>query len=230
MKKIIAPLIALTMLAAPLVASAHPGRTDANGGHTCRTNCEKWGLQPGEYHYHDANGNIIRQGEKKTQQTQKSTPKSTNNSSTKKDDKKKLPNSITTKVIKVIDGDTFVVKINNKEEKVRLIGVDTPETVHPSKPVQYYGPEASAYTKKRLEGKTVTLEFDVQQRDKYGRLLAYVWLGNEKNKKAEMFNQTLVKEGYAQVATFPPNVKYTDSFVKLQKEAREAGKGLWGKK
>jgi micrococcal nuclease len=60
--------------------------------------------------------------------------------------------------------------------------------------------------------------------------LAYVWLANGKNKKAEMFNQTLVKEGYAQVLTIPPNVKYTDSFVKLQKQARDAGKGLWGKK
>ncbi|MEZ2661562.1 thermonuclease family protein [Aneurinibacillus aneurinilyticus] len=74
--------------------------------------------------------------------------------------------------------------------------------------------------------KQVTLEFDVQQRDKYGRLLAYVWLGNAKNPKAEMLNQTLVKEGYAQVATFPPNVKYTDSFVKLQKQAKDAKKGM----
>ncbi|WP_412158681.1 thermonuclease family protein [Aneurinibacillus migulanus] len=88
--------------------------------------------------------------------------------------------------------------------------------------LQSYGPEASTYTKKRKRN------FN-QQRDKYGRLL-YVWLGNAKNPKAEMFNQTLVKEDYAQVATFPPNVKYTNNFVKLQKQARNAKKGLWREK
>lgn len=125
------------------------------------------------------------------------------------------------KVIEVIDGDTIKVMFNGKEEKVRLIGVDTPETKHPTKGIQPYGLEASEYTKNRLEEKKVRLEFDVQERDMYGRLLAYVWLDNE------MFNATLVKEGYAQVSTFPPNVKYVDIFVRLQKEAREAGKGLW---
>lgn len=125
-------------------------------------------------------------------------------------------------VVRVVDGDTIEVMFQGKKEDVRLIGVDTPETVHPSKPVQPYGPEASAFTKSYLTGKQVGLEFDVEQRDKYGRLLAYVWIDNQ------MFNRVLVKEGYAQVATFPPNVKYVDDFKELQKEAREAKRGLWG--
>lgn len=125
-------------------------------------------------------------------------------------------------VLRVVDGDTIEVMYQGKKESVRLIGVDTPETVHPSKPVQPYGPEASAFTKARLGGQRVGLEFDVEQRDQYGRLLAYVWLGDQ------MFNQVLVQEGYAQVATFPPNVKYVDLFTQLQREAREANRGLWG--
>ncbi|MFT9486036.1 MAG: stalk domain-containing protein [Tepidibacillus sp.] len=125
------------------------------------------------------------------------------------------------KVTEVVDGDTIKVIYNGKEESVRMIGIDTPETKHPTKGVQPYGPEASAYTKERLKGKEVRLEFDVQERDMYGRLLAYVWIGNE------MFNATIVKEGYAQVSTFPPNVKYVDNFVKLQAEARANKKGLW---
>lgn len=127
----------------------------------------------------------------------------------------------TVTVLSVVDGDTFKVEINGKQESVRLIGVDTPETVHPSKEVQPYGPQASAYTKQRLTGQQVRLEFDAAERDQYGRLLAYAWLGDE------MYNATLIREGYAQVLTVPPNVKYVDQLVALQKEARAAGRGLW---
>lgn len=128
----------------------------------------------------------------------------------------------TVTVVSVVDGDTIKVSMNGQTETVRLIGVDTPETVHPTKPVEPYGPEASAYTKQRLTGQEVRLEYDVEQRDKYGRLLAYVWLGDE------MFNATLLREGYAQMLTVPPNVKYAEQFRMLQQEAREAGRGLWG--
>ena len=121
---------------------------------------------------------------------------------------------------RVIDGDTFVLAGG---EKVRLIGVDTPETVHPSKPVEFFGKEASAFTRRMLDGKKVRLEFDVQRRDRYGRLLGYVYLED-----GTFLNAELVRQGYAQVATYPPNVKHTDLFVKLQREAREAGRGLWG--
>lgn len=127
----------------------------------------------------------------------------------------------TVKVERVVDGDTFEIKKDGKKEKVRLIGIDTPETKKPNTPVMFYGKEASDFTTKRLEGKTVELEWDVEQRDQYGRLLAYVWIGNE------MFNRTLVREGYARIATFPPNVKYVDQFKKDQEEARSGNKGLW---
>jgi micrococcal nuclease len=86
-----------------------------------------------------------------------------------------------------------------------------------------YGEEASAFTTQRLEGKQVALEFDVERIDPYGRVLAYVYLPD-----GAMFNETLVREGYAQVATFPPNVKYTDRFLDAQHEARAADRGLWG--
>lgn len=125
-------------------------------------------------------------------------------------------------VTRVVDGDTIEVTFNGQKEKVRLIGVDTPETVHPTRGEEPYGKEASNYTKSRLDGQTVNLEFDVQERDQYGRLLAYVWIGNE------LFNETLVKEGYAQISTFPPNVKYVDVFRAAQEQARAQGKGLWG--
>lgn len=141
--------------------------------------------------------------------------------------KEKAPGLPAARITRVVDGDTIHVALNGRDETVRLIGVDTPETVHPEKPVEPYGPEASAFTKSRLNGKTVYLEFDVQERDKYGRLLAYVWL-DEPGEITDVFNAVLLLEGYAQLLTVPPNVKYADHFVRYQREAREAGKGLWG--
>jgi micrococcal nuclease len=137
---------------------------------------------------------------------------------------------ITAVVREVIDGDTFrAVLAGGREEKVRLIGVDAPES---TKEVEPYGKEAAAYTRKRLSGRTVYLELDVGERDKYGRLLAYVWLdrpqsGSEDEARAKMYNAELLLVGLAQVMTVPPNVKYAELFVKLQQEAREAKKGLW---
>ena len=128
----------------------------------------------------------------------------------------------TYKVVRVVDGDTIKVNFKGKEESLRLIGIDTPESVHPD--ANKNGEEgkiASNYTKSMLEGKDVVLEFDVQERDMYGRLLAYVWLGNT------MFNKTLLQEGYAQISTYPPNVKYVSDFVALERIARKSNKGLW---
>ena len=128
----------------------------------------------------------------------------------------------TYKVVRVVDGDTIKVLFNGKEESLRLIGIDTPESVHPN--TDKNSPEgimASNYTKSQLEGKQVVLEFDVQERDQYGRLLAYVWLGNN------MFNKTLLEEGYALVSTYPPNVRYVNDFLALERIARENDKGLW---
>lgn len=127
-------------------------------------------------------------------------------------------------VKRIVDGDTFYIDDGTeKGSSVRLIGVDTPETKHPRKEVEYYGKEASDYLKTLLAGKTVRLEFDVQERDRYGRLLAYVYVGKT------FVNADLVKNGYAQIATYPPNVKYVELFQKLETEARENNRGLWGK-
>lgn len=125
------------------------------------------------------------------------------------------------KVERIVDGDTIEVTMKGKKEIIRLIGVDTPETKKPNTPVMFYGKEASAFTKKRLEKETVELEFDVDKLDPYKRLLAYVWIGDE------LFNRTLVQEGYARMATFPPNVKYVDAFKQDQEAARNKKKGLW---
>lgn len=126
-------------------------------------------------------------------------------------------------VLEVVDGDTYKIKYNGEEKKVRLIGVDTPESVHPdSSKNSEYGKTASSYVKELIENKYVSLEFDVSQTDKYGRLLAYIYLED-----GEMLNSKLIKEGYAQVTTYAPNVKYVDTFTALQKEARNNKVGFW---
>ena len=124
---------------------------------------------------------------------------------------------------RVVDGDTIVVEIDGKHEKIRLIGVDTPETVHPSKPVEYFGKEASEFTKSMVEGKQVRIEFDWQKRDKYGRLLAYIFLTD-----GTFVNAEIVKQGYGHAYTRFP-FKYLDEFRRYEKEAREKGLGLWGR-
>lgn len=132
------------------------------------------------------------------------------------------PNTIPAKVIKVVDGDTLKVRIDEKTETVRLLLIDTPETKHPSKPVQPFGPEASSFTKETLDGERIELELGISERDKYGRLLAYVWIGEE------MFNELLLKKGLARVAyIYQPNVKYVDKFQSIQRSAQEKGVGIW---
>lgn len=149
-------------------------------------------------------------------------------------DKKVLPeNFIKAKVSKHVDGDTVWVILEDGEKyKLRFIGINTPETVHPNKPVEFYGKEASDFTKKALLGKTIYLEKDVSDTDRYGRMLRYIWLEipkeiNEKEIKDKMFNAILLIEGYAQVSTYPPDVKYQDFFVKLMQESKEKEIGLW---
>ncbi|WP_248926467.1 thermonuclease family protein [Paenibacillus hamazuiensis] len=127
----------------------------------------------------------------------------------------------TAEVKRVVDGDTFETK---NGEKVRLIGVNTPETVKPNSPVEKFGKEASDFTKKQLTGKTVYMFKDTGDTDKYGRLLRYVFLQGE----TTMFNEVLVREGYANTMSVPPNVMFQDKFVKLEREARSGKKGLWG--
>lgn len=126
-------------------------------------------------------------------------------------------------VLRVIDGDTIQVSLHGQTETVRLIGIDTPETKHPDEPIQCYGPEAEAFTRSLLPpGSAVALELDAQERDKYGRLLTYVWLDDH------MVNEVLVAQGYAQTMTVPPNVRYSDRFLAAELLARAEGRGLWG--
>lgn len=131
-----------------------------------------------------------------------------------------LQNGMEAEVVRVVDGDTFVIQFDEKKLTVRLIGVDTPETVHPFKPVEYYGKQASNYLTERLSGQWVTLEFDENKIDKYGRVLAYVYLGDE------MINESILSEGYGFAYT-RFSFKYFDEFVALEALAREAGLGLW---
>jgi micrococcal nuclease len=126
------------------------------------------------------------------------------------------------RVIRIVDGDTIHVQLADRIEKVRYIGVNTPEVHHPTRGEEPGGREASAVNRELVAGKWVRLELDVRARDRYGRMLAYVWLGDV------MVNAELVRLGYAQVMTVPPNVRHQGLFIKLQREAREAGRGLWG--
>lgn len=127
-------------------------------------------------------------------------------------------------VTKVSDGDTFwVTHPSGKKEKIRLIGINTPEARNTGRTeVEYFGKEASAYAKQLLLNKQVRLEFDLQKYDRYKRTLAYAYLPS-----GTMVNALLVKEGYARAATYPPNVRYQETFQNLEKEARRAKRGLW---
>ena len=127
-------------------------------------------------------------------------------------------------VKKVVDGDTFwIYDGSQKGLKIRLIGVDAPESKNSrTKEMAYFGREASDYLTSLIAGRKVRLEYDVGQFDKYGRTLAYVYLEN-----GTFINATLVKNGYATVMTIPPNVKYADTFLKLERKARKQKKGLW---
>jgi micrococcal nuclease len=129
-------------------------------------------------------------------------------------------------VVRVVDGDTLDTIINGRLERVRLIGIDTPETVHPSRPVECFGPQASTKVRKVLEGRRVWFERDRSQgdRDRYGRLLRYVHSPiNGKN-----FNHALVAQGYAHEYTYATAYKYQASFRAAERHARAAGRGLWG--
>ena len=123
--------------------------------------------------------------------------------------------------VRTVDGDTIDVRVAGRTERVRLIGIDTPESVRPGTPVECFGREASAATKALLDHQVVRLVKDVEETDRYGRLLRYVYLGDE------MANARLVANGYATAYTYPPNVRHADLFVQLEREAREGGRGLW---
>jgi len=130
--------------------------------------------------------------------------------------------AVAAKVQRVVDGDTFVATVNGRRERVRVIGVDTPESVDPNRPDEPFGEEASDFAKRYLDGETVRMAGDVEPRDRYGRMLAYVWLAD-----GTFWNALLAAEGYAQQLTIPPNVTYADLFRRLVGEARRENRGLW---
>jgi micrococcal nuclease len=128
------------------------------------------------------------------------------------------PTAATRLCVRVVDGDTLEL---DGGERVRLIGVDTPETVDPRRPVEYFGKEASAFTRRMAEGKTVRLEYDQDTRDRYGRTLAYVYLPD-----GILLNAEIIRQGYGHAYTRFP-FRYQEEFLALEREAREQGRGLW---
>lgn len=147
-------------------------------------------------------------------------PKSDATTKNTQEDNRRL---LDAKVTRVVDGDTMKLTIDGKKETIRLLLVDTPESVNPNIPEpQPFSIEASDYAKKMLTNKDVQIELDVSERDKYGRLLCYLYIDGK------MFNELLLEQGYARVAyVFTPNTKYVDQFRAIQEKARVQGIGIW---
>jgi micrococcal nuclease len=133
---------------------------------------------------------------------------------------------VTGSVVDVVDGDTIKVDVNGTLYTVRYIGIDTPETVDPGSPVEWMGPEASAANSELVAGKEVVLEKDVSETDRYDRLLRYVWLDQPSGWL--LVNLELVRRGYANASSYPPDVAYQELFRAAEREAAGAGVGLWG--
>jgi micrococcal nuclease len=125
-------------------------------------------------------------------------------------------------VVGVVDGDTIEVVRGPETDTVRLLGIDTPETHHPTKAVECFGPEAASYTDQRLLGRPVRLETDVEERDRYGRRLAYVVVDGER------FNDELLRRGYARLLVIEPNHTYARTMLRQELDAKRARRGLWG--
>lgn len=140
---------------------------------------------------------------------------------------------LTGRVVRAVDGDTLEVALDDGDtETVRVIGVDTPETVKPDTPVQCFGPRASAFEHRTVEGHRVRLRVGVEPRDAYGRLLAYVWVegrsrGRGGRPQERFLEVELLRRGLARTLTFHPNDRFADRFEALERKAAMSGKGLW---
>jgi micrococcal nuclease len=132
------------------------------------------------------------------------------------------PDELTAHAVRVVDGDTITVDIEGAEERVRYIGVDTPESVKPAEPVECFAKQAARFNARLVEGERVRLVFDAERRDRYGRLLAYVHAGGD------FVNAVLLRRGYATTLTIAPNDSFADRFNRLERRAANAGRGLWG--
>lgn len=128
-------------------------------------------------------------------------------------------------VVRVVDGDTIIVDIGGQDFRLRYIGLDAPESVRPNFPVQEFGREASAVNARLVGGRSVVLEKDVSDTDRFGRLLRYVWL--DEGGQWLMVNIELVRLGFAAAGAYPPDVKYQDLLRAAERDARDAGRGLW---
>lgn len=169
----------------------------------------------------EENSNDTKSAEKTKSESQKS-----DKDITSSEEKKDISNNDleTATVTRIIDGDTIEINLNGKKEDVRLLLVDTPETKHPSKPVQPFGPEASAFAKEVLLGETVQVEYDGPKRDKYDRLLAYLWLDGK------TFNEMLLEEGLARLGyVYDPPYTHFNEYMKAQNRAKGANKGIWSR-
>ncbi|WP_375088301.1 thermonuclease family protein [Peribacillus sp. RS7] len=165
-----------------------------------------------------ASDNLINESKQEDSMSNEDIQSSTNSS------KEEKGRTFTAEIVRVVDGDTVKIKMpNGNEETVRLLLVDTPETVHPSKPVQPFGPEASKFTKDLMpEGSKVEVETGIGERDKYGRLLAYFYVDGK------MVNKLLLEKGLARVAyVYAPNTKYLDELEDMQKQAQKEEIGIW---
>ena len=133
------------------------------------------------------------------------------------------PGGVRAEVTRVVDGDTIRVELGGTDETVRYIGIDTPESVRPDTPVQCFAKQAAERNATLVRGTELKLRFDVDRRDRFGRLLAYVYRADD----GTFVNAALVRDGYARTLTVPPNVGHAGRFAQLQTDAREHHRGLW---
>jgi micrococcal nuclease len=133
------------------------------------------------------------------------------------------PEARTAQVIRVVDGDTILVRLDGQRERVRYIGIDTPESVS-EQPLESYGHPAAEENERLVGGREVTLTTDVDPRDRFGRLLAYV----RREPDGMFVNEALVRGGFATTLEIRPNVRYAGTFREAERRARAAGRGLWG--
>lgn len=196
------------------LAHTHSGRTDANGGHYNR--------KTGEYHYHNSGRSRTRPNiNQAIPRIDPSTNAGTRTSLMSYPTEIFLGDT-TYQVTRIIDGDTVEIRYDGKPTSVVLIGVDTPETVHPQKPVEVFGKEALAFTRNLLLGESVYLRFDTNRTDRYGRLLAYLYRAPD----GLFVNLEIVRQGYGKVYTTLP-FKHKTLFRYYGEQAQNAGRGLW---
>ena len=196
------------------LAHTHSGRTDANGGHYNR--------KTGEYHYHNS-GNRSRSRLSTNRTTSRINTTKTTAASMMSYPTEFFIGDTAYPVTRIIDGDTVEIRYGGKLTSVALIGVDTPETVHPQKPVEPYGKEATTFIRNLLLGESVYLRFDGDKTDKYGRMLAYLYRAPD----GLFVNLEIVRQGYGKVYTVFP-FKHKSVFQHYSGQAQQARRGLWG--